>query len=352
MNIIDHPELLTGAAFQNYLLETKEKGQLNQQIKLNKLSEGIILNELVSDVNILQKIPTLSSQSIGAIRPDTLCRFRGIVKDLYDIEFFCGHLHDPRTDRVVLTKYKDTIPNDLLDLQGIENDCQQKNIYARQPILLSSIPGESEWCQSRQTHPVNTNSNTVADVENTPSISHLDRANKRTLDISESSIVSPVNSSSKVRSDLSDMTTMQSTDPVTTHTVSPSSAHESVTAALAHSLNPSSSHVLAKVYDGLYDELRLNDMLEVIGIYTCDPTLVDGPFPVASDGDMDYNDGVEDCVDRLPASSLVPRLHCITLKRYALLNTFYLIPYSLCTYRHYLLLPLMVYIALVLVFHY
>jgi len=324
MNIIANPELLTNAVFQKYL---ENKGQ-HQQIQLNQLSERVILDKCVSDVNFLQKIPILSNQAVGNIRPDTLCRFRGIVLDLYDIEFFTGHIYDPRSDKTILTKYKDTIPQDLLELQGDDDGYskQQKNIYARQPILLSAIPGESEWCKSH--HDVND------DVE---SSGQLDRSNKRTLD----AIVSPFSAVSKVRSDLSppDVISLQTTGPVATHTVSPSVTHElPTTATLVHN-NSGSSCVLVKVYDGLYEELRLNDLVEVVGIYTCDPALLNDPFPVSGvavddeypqddQGMVYYEQGFgEGLVDRLPAPSIAPRLHCITLRRYTLTHEYIYVNY-------------------------
>jgi hypothetical protein len=100
---------------------------------------------------------------------------------------------------------------------------------------------------------------------------------------------------------------------------------------------------LVKVYDGLYEQLRLNDVVEVVGIYTCDPNLSNTQLESLNDDMHSHrfkttrilSSGIDDnfnnnndvgemlannfddsmIIDPLPPASIAPRLHCITLRK-------------------------------------
>jgi Mini-chromosome maintenance replisome factor len=72
---------------------------------------------------------------------------------------------------------------------------------------------------------------------------------------------------------------------------------------------------LAKIYD--YDDgfLKLNDMIEIIGVYTVDPYL---SVPSLAVEEYPGFDGFDDAIAAsmtLPPSSVAPRVHCILLRR-------------------------------------
>jgi len=63
-----------------------------------------------NDIDFYSNIPMLRKQSLGRLKQNTLVKYRGIVHDIYDIEFFCA-LFEERSlatneTRMVLSKYR------------------------------------------------------------------------------------------------------------------------------------------------------------------------------------------------------------------------------------------------------
>lgn len=69
---------------------------------------------------------------------------------------------------------------------------------------------------------------------------------------------------------------------------------------------------LAKMYDCIDNSFKLNDMIEIIGIYTVDHSLV-STGPVATDEYLLDSTSFDDDVC-YPPSSMAPRLHCLSYR--------------------------------------
>ena len=72
-------------------------------------------NLLQNDNEFYSNIPVLTKASLGRLQQNTLVKYRGLVQDIFDIEYFCT-LFEERSlktneTRMVLSKYRDIIPN-------------------------------------------------------------------------------------------------------------------------------------------------------------------------------------------------------------------------------------------------
>ena len=72
---------------------------------------------------------------------------------------------------------------------------------------------------------------------------------------------------------------------------------------------------LVKVYGNMNDGLRLNDMVEFVGIYTADPDGDGLNTCGVFDNFDDFEDPVGDRNAHIPPPSLAPRLHCISYRK-------------------------------------
>lgn len=93
--------------------------------------------ELVAQSEHLDKIPFVTAENADYLPNSSLVRFRGVVQDLLNPEYYVGIAK--RNGEVITTKYSD--PFDL-EIDQDNHGC----IWERKPILCRPVPGESAWC--------------------------------------------------------------------------------------------------------------------------------------------------------------------------------------------------------------
>ena len=121
--------------------------------------------------------------------------------------------------------------------------------------------------------------------------------------------------------------------PLTSNTISPLSANDNRMSSAGISSSPHQSPepqhrcCIAKFYDSMdSDPLRMNDMIEIIGIYHNIAT--SGCTLTCEDSIICEEDDCFDslAVDRLPSSSFCPRIHCLAFRRLGCSFPFYCSP--------------------------
>ncbi|KAK1791747.1 hypothetical protein P4O66_013727 [Electrophorus voltai] len=250
-------------------------------------------------------VPSLNDVPLHYLKPNSLVKFRCMVQDMFDPEFFMGAYEtvDPSTNSKELRcgKYKDVTDCGQVDFNS-------RNIVTseRQTFYCVPIPGESQWnsyaCSSQ--------------ARVVPSTSYTPHRHKRSYEEDDDMDMPHQKESSSGPQNLLDP--RRNVDSKRLETEAPcqnaSSSHCSSNLDLNFPLpGERGPACLVKVYEE-WDSFRLNDMLEVFGVLSVDPAL---SF-IADDKEvsslLDPTDTMETAEEQRahsPPASLVPRLHVL-----------------------------------------
>lgn len=264
----------------------------------------------VFEDKFLCNIPVLDKHLLvsGKLRPNTVVRFRGIVRDMLSPEFYIGAYvrQNPVTGRQewIQSIFKESIP--VEDFEQISFDGAGVLHGERLPIVLAAVPGENDWVRDFDITNVGEDDNIRSDMvleinEDSISAERIDR--KRVLEEEVGSYsVSAVDRN--VASKASGVVTGNAV------AVPPFLAIAGKDAELL-------SCVTKFVNTADEQALKLNDLVEVVAIYTLDNTLpssIDrqqlGEGQVVDEGDFDM---IFD--DALPPPSIMPRLQVLAHRR-------------------------------------
>ncbi|XP_032520628.2 mini-chromosome maintenance complex-binding protein [Danaus plexippus] len=246
------------------------------------------------------KIPLVNSNASHNLSDGKLVRFRGMVQDMHNTEFYFEHFEVLNTVtneiKIKTGKYTDTA-----HIQENERINYTENLKSgqRQTMVIISLPGYNEWAQKLEDE-----QNHLKHLEDQPNTSRRLEPTKlkRTYDeTEESSEVMEVENegSSKERRTKEDL------------------SEPSNVVSREHLLNfplpdVASKSCIVKIYDE-NDNLKLNDMIEVIGFLSVDPAL-SGEFQEKNSLEPVSETEVE-IITHNPPPSLVPRLHAVFVKK-------------------------------------
>jgi hypothetical protein len=123
----------------------------NGHVDVNDFGEHALYEKFLEDPEFIRQIPCLSARSLGRIPHNSLVRYRGMVQDVYDEEYFTGvYVQKQRNgdSRLVLSKYRDIVDGDGEgDAMISYFDSPDCKVMQRQTLLCVPIPGETEWVQ-------------------------------------------------------------------------------------------------------------------------------------------------------------------------------------------------------------
>uniref|UniRef100_A0A8C5WMB4 Mini-chromosome maintenance complex-binding protein n=1 Tax=Leptobrachium leishanense TaxID=445787 RepID=A0A8C5WMB4_9ANUR len=257
--------------------------------------------EKLQDNRLANQVPSLNTVPLHHLKPDGLVRFRCMVQDMFDPEFYMGVFEtvDPRTNTRTLHfgKYRDVA--DCAQPQEVDVDSNRSITAERQTFYCVPIPGESLWVKETYS------SQNQAHTNSTPTSITPSRP-KRSFE--EMGHHEEVHTETKK------------------HGPEPPSAQQtpmSCTGTAPIDLNfplpgEKGPACLVKVYEN-WDRFKVNDVIEVFGVLCADPHL----SAASDDGDsasvvMDPLDGMDTAEERRvhsPPTSLVPRIHAIVIRR-------------------------------------
>ncbi|KAJ7566570.1 hypothetical protein O6H91_02G109100 [Diphasiastrum complanatum] len=192
---------------------------------------------------VIWQVPDIGSMDISLLSSNSLVRFRGMVQDMFDVEYYIGAYKDGA--KWLTTKYTDvaSVPVEL------END---KQIWDRRILYCVPVPGENTWV--KQALPPD--SKTDVSMYMSGVAPHGEKRFRET----------------------------------------------------------SSLTIGTCVYDGADAGIKLNDVVEFIGILTFDPELSSAPQTEHELSNVTTTLLHEDLSILMPASK-VPRLQCILLRK-------------------------------------
>ncbi|XP_011874176.1 PREDICTED: mini-chromosome maintenance complex-binding protein isoform X2 [Vollenhovia emeryi] len=225
--------------------------------------------QILEGSDVLTEIPLLNDTRLHDIRDKQLVRFRGMIQDMYNPEYY-------------FKKYE---PHEEIALYSNKNENSERQTY-----IVISVPGLNDWAKEKST---NTRPPDAAACSSSVGKRSLDNDSEE-MDCSE-----PVTKKEKVSADNND--------------VDMSDAHCStkVENVLSedHILNfpipiDGGKACIIKVYDGTI--LKLNQVIDVIGFISLDPALstIHGSDDEMNEAEIHTHN---------PPASLVPRLHAVKI---------------------------------------
>ncbi|KAL6263858.1 hypothetical protein P5V15_003939 [Pogonomyrmex californicus] len=250
-----------------------------------------VCQQILDNPAVLTEIPSLNNVQLHNIRDKELIRFRGMVQDMYDPEYYFKHYEVKNTNtgesNVRCGMYADTaqhLPHEEIMFYSDKNENSERLTY-----VVISIPGLNDWAKEKNTN-IQTSDTTIHNTSN----------NKRSLDDSEVEEM-----------DCSESVTKKEKVSADDQDVNMSNGHGTKVQNLLskdHILNfpvpiDGGKACIIKVYDETV--LKLNQVIDVIGFVSLDPML-------STIYNVDEMNEAEVHTHNPPVS-LVPRLHTVKI---------------------------------------
>lgn len=249
------------------------------------------------------QIPLINSNASHNLSDGNLVRFRGMIQDMHNPEFYFEkfEVFNTTTNEVKVKsgKYRDTAH--VLENEKI-NYSENLSSGQRQTLVVVSMPGLNDWVQQLEDK-----QNYLKHLEEPPNTSkrlHPSTKLKRSYDDTEDNLDEMEVDNEAVNKEMKILDHKDNTPDLVSR---------------EHLLNyplpdvPSKSCIV-KIYNE-NENLKLNDMIEVIGFLSVDPSL-SGEFKEDKDSMLELQ--IESSVEIIthnPPPSLVPRLHAVHVQK-------------------------------------
>ncbi|CAH2265705.1 mini-chromosome maintenance complex-binding protein [Pararge aegeria] len=262
-------------------------------------------NERLTQLPNWQKIPLINSNASHNLPDGSLVRFRGMVQDMHNPEFFFEQFEvfNTVTNEIKNKSGKYTDTAHILENEKI-NYTENLKSAQRQTIVVVSMPGLNDWVQN-----IEDEHNHLKHLNQLPNTSK--RLNLNNLKLKRTRDESDEDPDSMDVENVGGGIKEQRTAEVVNNA--------SKVVSREHLLNfplpdvPSKSCIV-KVYDD-NDNIKINDMIEVVGFLSVDPAL-SGEFQVEKDPLLEPTCETEaEIITHNPPPSLVPRLHAVYIKK-------------------------------------
>lgn len=298
------------------------------------------------DYPALERVPVLSRESLaeGKLPPNSLVRYRGMVQDQYEPEYFVGSFEEVETatDRRsrVHVKYVDSIPQKA----GFVNefDGPGAETMDRLPLFCIPIPGQSQWAHasmrtegerqgsSKQEGPVEGSTESLPKRQRDAGGDAMDCADESDKAVTRDPHPPGIAASEPQRKTLrpsSDPASNGSGENLGAGLPAPGGGGDCAAgnpAAFLHrqELGLAGLACVVKVYDFREGQVKLNQTVEFVGVLGYDDALSPPEGGAAREGEEETGgeagmvsgnpfQGLEDFSRKVPPPSLAPRLHCI-----------------------------------------
>ncbi|XP_075703860.1 mini-chromosome maintenance complex-binding protein isoform X2 [Rhinoderma darwinii] len=265
-------------------------------------------------------VPSLNDVPLHYLTPGGLVRFRCMIQDMFDPEFYMGVYEtvDLGTDSraVHLGKYRDVA--DCMPHQEIDFRSGRTVTLERQTFYCVPVPGESSWVKESSS----------SQAKACASTSYAPNRQKRSLEEEDDDLTR--RQGTQHAGDAQEKCKRLEMEQQVKQQGAALSCSQSLDLyfPLPGEKGPA---CLVKVYEN-WDSFKVNDVLEVYGVLSVEPAL----SALNKDRDpmsslLDPEDGADTLEERRahsPPTSLVPRIHAIVIHR--LPHTNPLIPSSVC----------------------
>lgn len=249
--------------------------------------------QILENPDILREIPLLNNVQLHDITDKQLVRFRGMVQDMYDPEYFFKQYEVKNTKTgksdVRCGMYTDAAR--CLSDEEIFFNSNKNEHSERQTYIVMSIPGLNKWVkEQRKCIEIN-----VQKINSTTCNNNMSKRSLDDIDIEKMDCSEPVTKKEKILTNDSDIN-INNACPKIQNILSEE-----------HILNfpipiDGGKVCIVKTYDGA--TLKLNQIIDIIGFISLDPML---------NTINCSEDEMNEVHTHNPPVSLVPRLHAIKL---------------------------------------
>ena len=293
-------------------------------------SFGSKVSSLYADVfevpELYCSIPYLDKEyfNSGKLAPNSIVRYRGIVQDILNPEFFIGAYLNKNKESGesswVQSKYRDCIYFDQDEAASFDLDGPGVVTLERQPLILAPIPGENKWVkefydEQRNISAGNSSIHIKYDTsmviddscgaENRSELPNLSK--RRTMENDDDNCMNVVDSTMYAKKVVSEET---SAGNLKSNAMMNDA--DSIEKRKMGSDDPNGMCCLARATDFKDDDFHLNDAIEVIALYTLDVVV---PTSSISGSEEEFAE-MEDSMHPLPPPpSLMPRLQILGYRR-------------------------------------
>ncbi|NWS18776.1 MCMBP protein, partial [Pachyramphus minor] len=273
--------------------------------------------------------PSLNDVPVHYLKPNSLVKFRCMVQDMFDPEFYMGVYEtvDPNTNARVLHfgKYRDVA--ECGPQQEIDLNSSQTVTSERQTLYCVPVPGESAW-PVVVLNPQFYAYISASQARVSPSTSYTPSRHKRSYEEDEDMDLHPSKQKEQHMGNRGggdihgcvEPKRLETEAPAGHHLISPNcSPPLDLNFPLPGEKGPA---CLVKVYES-WESFKVNDVLEVYGVLSVDPvlSLVNNEERDSSALDpMECMDTAEEQRVHSPPASLVPRIHVILAQKLQHIN--------------------------------
>ncbi|CAI9736278.1 Hypothetical predicted protein [Octopus vulgaris] len=275
----------------------------DQQSSLKPESVSDYFRKELEKPSLAAQVKSVNSTALHDLIPNSLVRYRCMVQDMFDPEFYMGtyKIKDSCTKQTFVKcgMYRDVAeckPEEII------TDSNQIVMLDRQTLYCIPIPAETQWLL------VLNSFQGYAEKENT---------------VSSELSASASGSLKRPHDDVDDAEDMECTNTHDTE-MNPEDkrSRQNISEGQISTTSPldlnfplpgeTGPACLVKIYDKI-ETLKVNDMLEVIGILSIDPSMVAD----SSDFSGDIEEGMSSTAveQHLPPPSLVPRIHAVMVNK-------------------------------------
>jgi len=270
---------------------------------------------LIEDGAIFDSIPEINAcGGVETIKPNTLVRFRALVQDMYEPEYYAGAYRDKATGAWMTTKYTEA-PAPCVDIG------EDSVLFERRVMYCVPVPAEREWVREHESE------FSVKDGINPDSCNPKRARDGDEMDVCDdhaahvrSDVIKPM----LIRPDIEHVHKASAADRLAPDTPEQVGDGEPREESLDQLLNfpivpESRTPCIVKMYGESDEGLKLNDVVEFVGLVHY---AIDSFRKESQDEQMDEamkafyatSSFAEEDAAKNPASSLVPRFHALAYK--------------------------------------
>ena len=248
-------------------------------------------NEQLSKPGAVEKVASLNQLPNHQLRDGQLASFRCMVQDMFDPEFYLGSYRVKNLGDGSIVERTGRF-RDLVNCGPREEllDAGEGQTRDRLSYYAVSIPGEAAWISDHHSKAVVDAASTSGTANNPLKRSLEDEEMETEMEVAEGEV-----EPKKAKAEDGKPAPQQDSTggkPVTKSKLG-------INLPLP---NPNGKAAIIKLYDIAEGDIKLNDMIEVVGIVSLDPSMASGE---------EEEDGFSS-LPSLPPPSLVPRLHVLT----------------------------------------
>lgn len=249
-------------------------------------------NEQLSKPGAIEKVASLNQLANHQLRDGQLAKFRCMVQDMFDPEFYLGNYRVKNLGDGSIVERTGRF-RDLVNCGPREEllDTSEGQTRTRLSYYVVSIPGEAAWISDHHSKAVvDTAASTSGTAANPLKRSLEDGEEMETeMEVAEGEVEAK---KAKAENGKPEQDSTNGAKPATKSKLG-------INLPLP---NPNGKAAIIKLYDIAEGDIKLNDMIEVVGIVSLDPSMASGE---------EDEDGFSS-LPSLPPPSLVPRLHVLT----------------------------------------